>query len=362
MNDPARLPASLAETAVPPVLVEATRGAAVESRYRGSAAVVDAAGKVVMAWGDIERPVYPRSALKPLQALPLVESGAAEHYRLGDRELALACASHHGEPVHVDAVAAWLRRVGLGPGDLECGAHPPTDPGAARNLLRAGDAPSPLHNNCSGKHAGFLTTARHLGEPTRGYIAPDHPVQRRLRAVVEAMTGLDLARAPCGIDGCGIPVIGLPLAALARAMARMVDPQGVSPERAAAAARLLDAMAAAPLMVSGSTGFATAVMTAAGAAVRLKPGAEGVYCAALPRHGLGLALKIEDGAGRASEVAVGALLDRLGTFDEGQRRSLAAWLRPVIRNVAERAVGELRPAPALADDGRPMRAGRQDQA
>ena len=148
-----------------PVLVEVLRGTLVESRHRGAAVVVDRAGAVVLAWGDIERPIYARSAVKPLQALPLVESGAADALALTPRELALACSSHHGEEPHVTAIAAWLARAGLGVADLACGAHPPLDPAAARALVRAGEAPSALHNNCSGKHAGFLTTARHLGEP-----------------------------------------------------------------------------------------------------------------------------------------------------------------------------------------------------
>ena len=331
----------------PPVLVEVTRGAAVESRHRGAAAVVDVGGRVVMGWGEIEAPVFPRSALKPLQALPLVESGAADAFGLGPRELALACGSHHGEAVHVEAVAAWLARVGLGVTDLECGAHPPIDPAAAKALILSGAPPSALDNNCSGKHAGFLSTARHLGEPTRGYIAAEHPAQRRVLAVLEAMTGRDLSHAPRGIDGCGIPVIGIPLAGLARAMARMGDPRDLPPARAAAARRLLDAMAAEPLMVSGSTGFATALLRAAGDRVRAKPGAEGVYAAALPTLGLGLALKIEDGAGRAAEVALAAILDRLGFIDAAVRAALDGRARPPIRNVAGAVVGEIRPADAL---------------
>ena len=247
-----------------PVLVEVTRGDLVESRHRGAAALVDAAGRVVMAWGDIERPIYARSALKPLQALPLVESGAADHFALGQRELALACASHHGEAPHVAVVSAWLARIGCSAADLECGSHPPLDAAAAASLIRRGEAPSALHSNCSGKHSGFLTTARFLGEATGGYVAPDHPAQRRILAALEAMTGLDLSRAARGTDGCGIPVIAIPLSGLARAMARMVDPKGVAAERAAAARRLLEAMAAEPLMVSGSTGFATALLAAAG--------------------------------------------------------------------------------------------------
>jgi L-asparaginase II len=330
-----------------PVLVEVTRGDLVESRHRGAAALVDAAGRVVTAWGDIARPIYARSALKPLQALPLVESGAADHFALGPRELALACASHHGEAAHLAVVSAWLARVGCAAADLECGAHPPLDAAAAAALIRSGAAPSALHSNCSGKHAGFLTTARFLGEATRGYVAPGHPVQRRILAALEAMTGLDLSHAACGTDGCGIPVIAIPLSGLARAMARMVDPQGVAAGRAAAARRLLDAMAAEPLMVSGSTGFATALLAAAGASVRAKPGAEGVFAAALPRLGLGLALKIDDGAGRACDVALAAILSRLGCLDDAALAQLGARLRPPVRSVAGAVVGEIRPAPAL---------------
>jgi L-asparaginase II len=337
----------MTQSALSTVLVETTRGDMVESCHRGAAAVVDAAGGVVLSWGDIERPVYARSALKPLQALPLVESGAADSFGLSQRELALACGSHHGEDSHIVVVSAWLARIGLGAGDLECGAHKPTNEAAADALIRRGAAPSALHNNCAGKHAGFLTTARHLTEPTQGYIAAEHPVQRRVLAAVAAMSGLDLSRAPRGIDGCGIPVVALSLAGLARAMARMADPRGLGGERAQAARRLSDAMAAEPLMVSGSTGFATALLAAAGAAVRAKPGAEGVYAATLPVLGLGLALKIEDGAQRAAETALVAILLRLGALDASAVAALGERARPTVRNVAGAVVGEIRPAPAL---------------
>ena len=332
-----------------PVLVELVRGEMVESRHRGACAVVDAVGRIVLACGDPEQSVYARSAIKPLQALPLIETGAADRFGLGAREIALACASHRGEPMHVAAVTAWLERIGLGPGDLACGSHPPLDPAAAQALIRAGAPPSPLHNNCSGKHAGFLATARHLGEPTEGYVEADHPVQRRVEAALAAMTGCDLANAPRGIDGCGIPVIGLPLAAIARAMARLADPRGLGAERQAAARQILDAMATEPLMVAGSGSFTSRVLELAGAAVRLKPGAEGVFCAALPGLGLGVALKIADGAARAAEVAMGALLRRLGAIDETQAAALAPLLRPRALNAAGRVVGELRPVPMLTD-------------
>src|SRR5260221_1746754 len=201
-----------------------------------------AAGVIVASWGGVGRPVFARSAIKPLQALPLVESGAAEHYRLGATELALACASHHGEKSHVEAVGRWLDRVDLGPNDLQCGSHLPNDVPSAHALIHAGEKPSALHSNCSGKHTGFLTTARHLGETTRGYVESDHPVQRRVAHALGEMCGIDVARAPYGTDGCGIPVIGMPLAAMAPGMARMEEPGDLAAEQAPAAERLLPAI------------------------------------------------------------------------------------------------------------------------
>jgi hypothetical protein len=225
-----------------PILIEVLRGTMVESRHCGAAAIVDAEGRVVAAWGDIERPVYARSAIKPLQALPLIETGAADRFELGDEEIALACASHSGEPEHVQHVERWLARIGLTPDDLECGAHAPFNEEASVTLLRGGTAASALHNNCSGKHTGFLTTAVHLGVGTRGYIQPDHPVQRYWQEVLAQMSGVDLAPAPAGIDGCGIPVRGLSLRATAAAMAQLAAPVRLAPVRAAAAGRVLRAL------------------------------------------------------------------------------------------------------------------------
>jgi L-asparaginase II len=322
-----------------PVLVEILRGNTVESRHRGAIAVSDSAGKLVFAAGDVERPSFARSSVKPIQALPLLETGAAERYRLGAKEIALACASHHGEKAHTEAVGAWLARIGLSDRDLECGAHLPYDTPTAHALLRAGEAPCPLHSNCSGKHSGFLTTAAHMGEKTRGYIGYEHPVQRRVTNALSEMCGVDARNAPWGVDGCGIPTIALPLAAIARGMARMADGSGLPPERAEAARRIGEAMAAEPLMVDGTGGFATEVMNAVGGEVRVKPGAEGFFCAILPRLGLGVALKIDDGAGRASEVATAAVLERLGVNTKGLER----YARPVLKNVAGREVGMIRP-------------------
>ena len=329
------------------VLVEALRGDTVESRHRGAVAVVDASGGLVWSVGDVEALVFPRSSVKPLQALPLVETGAADAFGAGARELALATASHGGEPAHVEAVQRFLAAAGLGGDALACGTHRPLFLDAAVALDRAGEAPSALHHQCSGKHAGFLCTAVHCGEDPRGYIEADHPAQRRVTAALAAMTGHDLRAAPCGCDGCGIPAFALPLRAIARGMARMADTAGLGPERARACGRLLDAMAAEPFFVDGTGGAATEIMSAAPGTVRLKPGAEGVYVAALPALGLGLALKIEDGAKRAAELAVATILDRLGCFDDAARHRLAALLHPELRNMAGRVVGALRPTDAL---------------
>lgn len=328
--------------------MEVTRGPIVESRHRASFAVVDAKGGVVAAAGDLELPVYPRSAIKPLQALPLLESGAADAFDCSPAEISLACASHDGEPGHVEAVEAWLARIGLSVADLECGSHLPYHVPSMKALLRSGGEPTAAHNNCSGKHTGFLTVAKQLKAPTRGYIKLEHPVQQRILGVFEAMTGLDLSRAPVGIDGCGIPTIGIPLGNLALAMARLADPSDQPEERQAAAKRLRAAVAAHPFMIAGSERFCTKVMEETREKALIKTGAEGVYCAALPELGLGVALKVDDGAGRAAEVLMGRILVAFKILDQAQIDRLQPLLVPKILNRAGATVGEIMPAGSAA--------------
>ena len=327
-----------------PLLVEVTRGDMVESRHRASYAVCDSAGRVVLSAGDHEALVYGRSAIKPLQAIPLVETGAAERFELGDAEIAAACASHRGEPRHTEVIGAWLERIGLGESDLECGAHLPYHEPSAEALLRAGETPSQLHNNCSGKHSGFLTTAQHLGHPTKGYIRYDHPIQQRVLGVLESMCGLDLSGAPRGIDGCGIPVIGIPLGNMALAMARFVDPHDQPEARQGAVARIAAAMAAEPFMVAGSQHLGTRIMEATGGKALVKTGAEGLYCGALPDQGLGIALKVDDGAGRAADVLIMQLLKRLEVLDDSALEALSGDLEPLVKNRAGTETGHLRKA------------------
>ncbi len=346
MNDrPAvRRPDPATATAANPLLVEVTRGSMVESRHRASVAVCDAAGKLVRHWGDIGRPVYARSAIKPLQALPLIETGAADAFGLTPAEIALACASHSGEKRHVDTVRAWLARIGLSDADLECGPQPPFHNREAMTRIDGGDDRAALYNNCSGKHAGFLTTAVHKGEKTRSYIRPEHPVQQRILGALEQICGLELGAAPKGIDGCGIPVIGIPLGNTAMAMARLADPARLPDRRAAAARRIVAAMLAEPFMVAGSNRFSTRVMTALGDRVALKGGAEGVYVAILPKHGLGIAVKCDDGAARGAEAAMAMTLCHLGIVGEDEATKLADLLFPPIENRAGLVVGRVRRA------------------
>ena len=334
-----------------PVLVEVLRGTFVESRHAGAVAVLDADGGVVAAIGDIERPVFPRSAVKLLQALPLVESGAADRWQLSDEQLALACASHNGEAAHVQTAEAMLRQAGADPSQLECGTHWPYFDAAQRALAAEGARPSALHNNCSGKHAGFLCLACDRAvagglEPRRhatGYVHPDHPLMREVTAALAQATGCDLDRAPRGTDGCSIPTYAIPLRSLALAYARVATGIGLPPARAQAARRLRRAIAAAPFMVAGSGRFDTRVMQRLGERACIKVGAEAVYCAAMPERGLGVAIKMDDGnTARAAEVVMASLLESLLTLDDGDAGFLAGLSAPTLHNWNGIDVGRLR--------------------
>jgi L-asparaginase II len=339
-----------------PTLVEVLRGPTVESSHCGILAVVDTQGRVLHALGDIDRPVFGRSAVKVLQALPLVASGAADRAKLSPAQLALACASHNGEPEHVATAAAMLAQAGLDADALECGAHWPGFDVATRALARSGHEPTALHNNCSGKHAGFaclgclMAADRGLDPRTflSGYVAPEHPVMREVRAALGAATDCDLRHASVGTDGCSIPTYAIPLRQLALAFARVATGQGLSADHARAALRLRQAVATAPFMVAGTGRFDTVVMQHFGERVFCKVGAEGVYCAALPEQGLGVAIKMDDGNNaRAVEVVMATVLQALVARDEADTAALAPRLRPVLRNWNGLTVGQLQPAPAL---------------
>ncbi len=327
-----------------PVLIEVTRGELVESVHRGSVAVASADGALKLSLGDVTSPIYPRSSLKPVQAMPLIESGAADAFGLGDEEIALACASHSGEPMHTERVSAWLKRIGCTADDLACGVHPVRYEPLHDAMVRAGEKPTRIHNNCSGKHTGFLTVAKHLGQPTKGYEKVGHPVQRAVLETLKDLAGIK-GELPWGVDGCTAPNFALPLAKLARAMARLANPKGLAPARAAAAKRILRAMIAHPDLVAGTGRVCTALIREGAGRVVVKTGAEGVYIAMLPEMGLGIALKIDDGAGRAAEAAIAQMLLNLGALPAGGEGAKLA--RASVLNTRGERVGERRPAEAL---------------
>ena len=342
-----------------PILVEAWRGDSVESAHRGALAVIDADGGVVLTLGDTQRPIFPRSAVKVLQALPLVASGAADALRLSDEELALACASHNGEPAHVATAAGMLAKAGADAGVLECGTHWPYREAFQREMAARGETPGPLHNNCSGKHAGFVCLACHragaapLLDFAKGYVRPGHPVMREVTRSLQATTGWDLSQAPQGIDGCSIPTFGVPLRHLAQAFARVGTGTGLGADEARAARRLRQAVAKAPFMVAGTDRFDTRVMQRLGERVFCKVGAEGVYCAALPGRGLGVALKVDDGNNaRAAEVVMAALIEAFVALHDAEATFMRSLSDAPLRNWNGIEVGALRASAFLRAQAR----------
>lgn len=326
-------------------MIEVTRGDHVESIHDGAAVICDGAGRIVAQWGAPEQAIYPRSAAKMIQALPLITSGAADKAALSPRHLALACASHSGAPTHTSQVSDWLSALDLSEPDLRCGAHLPLGEAEQRALLRDDHSPGQLHNNCSGKHAGFLTLNRHLGAGPE-YIEPDHPVQVAVEDAIASTTQEPTQGwAP---DGCSAPNFRSSLHGIARAMAFFATAQDRDDTTSKAAQRLRDAMITHPDLVAGEGRACTALMRACKGGAALKTGAEGVYVAMLPQLGWGVALKIADGSTRAAECAVAAILSATGTLPAGSQAD--AWIARAVRNCRQVYTGQIRPAPGFAAD------------
>ena len=331
-------------------MVEVWRGEMIESLHTGHAVVCDPSGEILHAWGAPETIIYPRSSVKMLQALPMVESGAGRRFGLTPRHLALACASHNGEAMHSDLVRSWLGSLGRSEADLRCGCQPPQDR-ATRDAMRArGALPGQVHHNCSGKHSGFLTFEKHIGGGPE-YVEIDHPVQRACKAAFEEMTAETSPR--FGIDGCSAPNFATSMIGLARGMARMADPTGFGPTRRAAARTLVKAMIAHPEMVAGTGRACTELMLAAKGQAVIKTGAEGVYVAILPAAKLGVALKITDGATRAAECAIAAILVRLGILPASDPATQKR-IRPAMKNARGAEVGRIAPTEELFAQGKPL--------
>jgi L-asparaginase II len=326
------------------LFVEVTRNDIVESRHFGSAVVCDYSGNVLHSWGDIKRLIFPRSSLKPLLAIDLVKSGASEHHALSDAEITLACASHQGEPMHQELVSAWLGRLGLTEEHLACGADLPDDIESAHKLLMSGQQGCRVHHNCSGKHAGFLTTALHLKLPVDGFHLIDHPLQQLSLEGLSDLAQINVQDYPMGIDGCGFPAPTMPLLNLGLAVARFAKPSNLSDDRAHAILRIQQAIIREPLYAAGHGTVVSELNQVTNGRVLAKTGAEGVLTAALPEQGLGIALKISDGNARARSSALLAILDHLDTLTEAEKKQLQAHIAPEIANSRGLIVGEIRAA------------------
>jgi L-asparaginase II len=340
------------EISQPAPLVEVWRGSIVESRHRGHVVAIDSDGKIVARLGEPEAVTYLRSSGKPFQAIPLVASGAADRFGFTPREIAIACGSHSGGPIHEETVAGMLEKIRLDETALKCGTHEPFSPEATAELRRRGEKPRVLQNNCSGKHAGMLALALHLDAPTETYDHPDNPVQQSILRAVAQFSGVPASEIVEGTDGCGVPVFGLSIRAMALMYARLVAPPADFDARTRdAAARIVAAMTSAPEMVGGTRErLDTEMMRVTRGAIISKIGAEGVYtvgvlpCEQFPR-GLGLALKIEDGEDRrARPTVVIESLRQLGALDADALEKLEPYSSFAIRNHRGERVGEVRAA------------------
>lgn len=317
-----------------PLIVEVTRGQAVESSHQVHAVVMNGLGETIAAYGNPRRLTYPRSSLKPLQALALVESGAAKEFGLSEAEIALACASHSGEDFHTSAVAAWLKRLGTDEKELECGAHAPYAAPCAPATV--------LCNNCSGKHTGMVTLARFLKVPPQGYTGTDHPVQKIILGVISDMCGEALTPADCGIDGCSAPNPAMPLQDLASGLARFMNPGSLSFARGAACRHIYEAMTAHPELVAGTGRLDTILMRAAKGKLLTKAGGEAVHIAVAPEQDAVVVLKTEDGAARAVQAALCGLLERHRLAPAEALDAARATAFPTLKNWRGLEVGVIR--------------------
>jgi len=332
-----------------PILAEFVRGNMVENKHRGAFCIVDQTGQTAASAGDVEALIYPRSAIKSLQALAIFQSGAAQKFNLSDQDLALACASHKGEEFHVEGVLKFLAKIGMTAADLECGAHAPFGVEAKKALRASGQQPTALHNNCSGKHTGMLAVAKALGVDPKGYIEREHPVQVLVRECVERVLGVSLTTDHCGRDGCSIPTWGAPLKSFAQAFAKLSSGSNDLPMiYANAGDRLFKAAASNAALVSGTGGFDTDAMNAFAGDLMLKVGADGVFCGALRGRNWGFALKCDDGNMSAAHAIVAGLLDAIGDHSSRIEQVLEAQTRQVTKNWRGFEVGHMQSSTEIA--------------
>lgn len=326
-----------------PLTVVVSRGDLIESRHLVDAVITDSSGKFLAHWGDVQGLIYPRSTLKPIQALPLVLSGAADNFGLDEKHLSIACGSHNAEPAHIEVVMGWLEKLKLPVSVLECGGHPPIDEASQRRLILEHKKPGPEYNNCSGKHCGFVTLAQHRNVDVGHYIGHDHPVQQEVREMLKALSGVSFEHTPWGIDGCGIPTYAMPLSRLAQLYAKMVCRDGLPEDIVKACSAVLSAVTQQPFMIAGNDRFDTRLVVDRPGAIIAKVGAEGVFAAGLVGQGLGIALKVRDGGRRASDVALAALLRHLDFLSDDDWFDLNPYSWSRVRNVRGKPVGLIYP-------------------
>jgi L-asparaginase II len=321
-----------------------TRGPLVESCHHGSIAIVNAMGELIGSVGDPDRVVYLRSAAKPAQATAGLATGTAGAFGFTEAEIAVTCASHRGQKRHTDAVRSILEKIGLDEGALLCGVHAPADGPTARELTAAGEEPTVLHNNCSGKHAGMLAACRHLGLDVADYIEPEHPLQRRILAVMATLAEVAEADIAIGRDGCGVPTFGMPLRHAAIIFSRLARPDSLPEKLREAATRVRAAMGRHPQMVSAPGTFNTELLRAFAPHIVAKGGAEGLFGIGLADDGRGIAMKIDDGNARAIPTICVALLRKMDRLDTEKAAALSSFAEPPVQNCRKEVVGRIRPA------------------
>ncbi len=334
-------------------LVEVTRGEIVESIHYGAFIVVNSKGRVIAGLGDADLMTYPRSSMKPFQALPFIERGGDRAFDLTQQEIAITCASHAGTDLHKAVLEGMHAKIGTSEDDLGCGVHWPGDADTRQAMKQAGEEPTPFRHNCSGKHTGMLAHACLRELPTEGYLDPQHPVQVTIRETLAEMVKQDPDKMPLGIDGCSAPVYGIPLRNMAQAVAKLADTEGLDDRRAESCRKITGAMMAHPVMVAGPGKFDTELMRAADGKVFSKGGAEGYHIlGVMPgvlaenAPGLGIAIKISDGdaKGRARTTVSLTILSALGVLDEEALSQLSAFGNIPVKNWRKLVVGEIRPA------------------
>lgn len=322
-------------------LVDVTRGDLIESIHIGHIAVVSHTGELIASKGNVNSIVYARSSMKPLQAIPIIETGAYKAFHLEPADLALCCASHNGEEQHTNRVVSMLRKADLHETSLQCGTHNPRWEEAYHKIILEKREVTPIYNNCSGKHSGMLLTAKHMNEPTDDYYSMEHPVQKRIIQVISDMSEIPVDEIQIGIDGCGVPVHGIPLEKIAFAYAKMAKPDNLSEKRQKAASQVVQAMMEAPEMVGGTNRFCTDFMNVVKGKMFGKAGAEGVYCIGDLKTGIGIAIKIEDGNARATSPVAVEVMKQLGLLSEKELELLKEYHSPSIQNARNEKVGSL---------------------